>query len=100
MSTAHAPGPWQYTHDKGSDFELKGADGTLVVCGCGCCGSPNLGGNVEANARLIAAAPDLLDALEWLVALLPDPELDADNVQRGLVRKAIAAIAKATGVTA
>lgn len=50
-----------------------------------------------ANARLIAAAPELLDALEWLIALMPDPHLDPDQVQAEYVRKAIEVVAKATG---
>ena len=49
------------------------------------------------NARLIAAAPDMLDSLLDLVALLPDPELDNDSLQREFVIKARAAIVKATG---
>jgi len=54
----------------------------------------------EEDARLIAAAPELLDALLDLVALLPDPELDRDEVQRGYVLAARAVIAKATGEAA
>jgi hypothetical protein len=53
----------------------------------------------SANACLIAAAPDLLQALEMMVALMPDPELDNDAVQRLEVIKARTAIAKAGGVT-
>lgn len=44
----------------------------------------------EANARLIAAAPDLLSALEWAVNSQPE---DADS----WVTEARAAIAKAKG---
>lgn len=57
------------------------------------------GGAPVANAHLVAAAPDLLDALEWLVALLPDPDLDRDTIQRRHVMAARAAIAKAKGDT-
>jgi len=52
----------------------------------------------EANARLIAAAPDLLDALQRFVtacdAYLPEPTHQAFC---GLFASARAAIAKATG---
>jgi len=58
------------------------------------------GATVEANARLIAAAPEMLEALLDLVALLPDPELDVDAVQREYVLAARAVIAKATGEAA
>ncbi len=46
---------------------------------------------------LFEAAPDLLRALQWLVAILPDPELDPDTLQRQHVEAAKAAIRKATG---
>ena len=49
----------------------------------------------EANARLIAAAPELLEALQAYVANDGDQFLEADDP---LYPKAIAAIAKATGV--
>ena len=55
------------------------------------------GEETTANARLIAAAPDLLEALQWLVDILPDPDLDNDELQRTWTRRARAAIAKATG---
>lgn len=47
----------------------------------------------EANARLIAAAPELLEALQELLEV--QAELDAEIAER----KARAAIAKATGET-
>lgn len=54
------------------------------------------GPSMEANARLIAAAPDLLEAL---VALIPDAEAnDFGGPDTGArIAAARAAIAKATG---
>ena len=46
----------------------------------------------EANARLIAAAPELLSWLKWTLKLLPDYVK-----QSGQYEMARAAIAKATG---
>ena len=46
----------------------------------------------KANARLIAAAPELLSWLKWSLKLLPD-----DAKQSGQYEMALAAIAKATG---
>lgn len=66
------PGPWEIggrlgnDKDSHSDFLII-AQSCIVVDGCGCCGSPYLGGETEdeqlANVRLIAAAPKLLDVL-------------------------------------
>jgi hypothetical protein len=55
----HTPGPW---HPTG-----RQADGTIAVCTprpTTICLLQDPGGNDEANARLIAAAPALLAALE------------------------------------
>ena len=48
----------------------------------------------EANARLIAAAPDLLEALQTVVANAPDPYC---AITRAIDAQCRAAIAKATG---
>lgn len=51
------------------------------------------GKNKDGNARLIAAAPEMLEALEELIATL-----DAQSIATGSVgRRAKAAIAKANG---
>ena len=81
----HTPGPWEWNkygallHE---DEIVLGIDG-----GCRRCDYPN-----EANGRLIAAAPDLLDAL---VMVLDDPNaLDGRPRTYEIV---CAAIAKAKG---
>lgn len=58
----HTPGPWvikEIDHDEGARVSFG-----LVGCGCRVYGMPE----GEANARLIAAAPDLLAALESCAA--------------------------------
>lgn len=51
----------------------------------------------EANMRLIAAAPDLLSALEFVMRVISDPEC-AEGIALGSARaKATAAIARAKG---
>jgi hypothetical protein len=54
MTTQHTPGPWKYLRTSGFDY---GSTAYWI---------PGICGNVkdEANARLIAAAPDLLEALK------------------------------------
>jgi hypothetical protein len=94
----HTPGPWTWKYGKGG-YELKimGANGSIVVAGCGCCGSP-FGHNLEYDARLLAASPDLLEALE---ALLDVQEAPREHILLGDWQRAMdaarAAIKKARG---
>ncbi len=64
MKTQHTPGPWTYrqAYDNGEPtaFEVDAGRGNVATVATGA-------GDVdreEANARLIAAAPDLLAALK------------------------------------
>lgn len=64
----HTPGPWRVEAD-GVEIGPKGAFRPFSACGC--CGSPWMMANAdeikEADAKLIAAAPDLLLALQKLL---------------------------------
>lgn len=97
MSTAkHTPGPWRVAYSKFSIVETP--DGAKVAeC-------KNLTGlvNLQANARLIAAAPELLEALrkyELPIDInniaLSCIEFGSEAVEKELQRRA--AIAKALG---
>lgn len=95
----HTPGPWALRRDPGHFDSLTEITG-------GICGNTkpfrftlevSIGGDtdihtLEANARLIAAAPDLLEAL---VAIAGD--FSVQRVSDDLHAKARAAIAKARG---
>jgi type VI protein secretion system component VasF len=85
MITQHTPGPWR--HD--AEWGLVKHGKTEIAA---------LHSGNAANAALIAAAPDLLDALQRFVtacdAHLPEPTHQAFC---GLFASARAAIAKATG---
>ena len=86
MEAQHTPGPWSVAIGDGC-FVVETNDASIrfVIHGS------NQEGDA-ANARLIAAAPDLLDAL---CMVLDDPEaLDGRPLTYECVR---AAIAKATG---
>lgn len=95
MSEAkHTPGPWQYLPESPENCAAIVAK-TAFVCEFFC-------GPAEANARLIAAAPDLLDALvaidnalraAWSNGSLPDSVIPAE-----LAQQCRAATAKATKV--
>ncbi len=76
MGTHHTPGPWAVVvdmrteYDRTSDREsewLAGYDVTSEAGEIVGCEGIITGGNNEANARLIAAAPDLLAACEALL---------------------------------
>ena len=86
MNTKHTPGPWQF--GIGTDF-------SSVVCGDVVIGHTF----ASEDARLIAAAPDLLAALAELVAELDNREAPQGSIYRdtGGMMLARAAIAKATG---
>ena len=92
----HTPGPWRYDRSNGSpttgQHMIAGAKpGYLAeVRDCG-------SGDVQANARLIAAAPDLLDALQAIVKSLSDQDDEGLIEHAQQMIDARAAIAKATG---
>ena len=97
--TAHTPGPWvarmvdsQEWHIDSRHYAQTGAgtwSGLAVAYGCD--DMPDEGARVaEANARLIAAAPELLEALDLLL----------HDRTPWTVSCARAAIAKATGAPA
>ena len=82
MSTQHTKGPWKYLRTSGFDY------GSTAYWLPGICANIK----DEANARLIAAAPDLLVALQHLM-VAHDEQLDY------AFQQAQEAIAKATGET-
>lgn len=89
----HTPGPWQY---KDGSIVAGTGDGehesvALIL------GLVRLEGEWEANARLIAAAPDLLQALEFCETVIRG---DLTTQREGALRISRAAIAKATGEAA
>lgn len=88
----HTPGPWRPGHidhwERGEKIAIRAEhidDQPYIAF------LPDLDGNVEANARLIAAAPDLLEACH--AALCPHSLLTMEDAKQ-MCR---AAIAKAEG---
>ena len=99
MQTKHTPGPWHIgvrTFHAGRDvYGPKGEP--VAVADDAITATPE----AEANARLIAAAPDLLAALEALTACasMSGPAgTTAYLISNERMQAARAAIAKATGV--
>ena len=99
----HTPGPWHADISRSYGFPSSLTPNipiNPVVMGSPVNRSlakvPRLYPEAEANARLIAAAPDLLDALKALTHSLDVEDLVHDD-QRSSFAAAIAAIAKSTG---
>jgi hypothetical protein len=89
MSTKHTPGPWEIVPaDKQIQIHAKGFKGSLALIDWS-------DERANADARLIAAAPELLDqckdALTFMLEMVPLPK---DHPRCMALR---AAIAKATG---
>ena len=91
MATQHTPGPWQYIPDDGT--------GTLPAV---LSAHVNVGGNfyvaqcnVEADARLIAAAPEMLTALTLALAALDQLHREGMREYYPITDQARAAIVKA-----
>jgi len=122
MSGAHTSGPWLLCHhlkSKEHDESCKcgyrgsvwGSDGEHIVCEMGATHTPGQEGLsppdyersvVLANARLIAAAPELLEALQTLLRVWPNTDKIPGWCERWSDAQISGqlAIAKATGVTA
>ena len=81
----HTPGPWRVVQDP-TNLSLQVYGQTLALFECWRRSDEQ---TELANARLVASAPELLEALEFVIRGVPD-------TWEG-VQKAHAAIAKATG---
>lgn len=103
MSAKHTPGPWAIRYDY--VVQAQSFDGGRLVPVAQPYGVNSDGTDLFANARLIAAAPDLLEALSKFVEFAEQygevvfsgggmPVIDAMNA---CTTKARAAITKATG---
>jgi hypothetical protein len=88
MKQTHTPAPWGITPADYSGEPIRVTkhedhpQGDLTICHC----NPHLDTESEANARLIASAPDLLHALEYM---LDRSECESDRkVARAAISKA------------
>lgn len=94
----HTPGPWMVEPLGSACFEVKCECGYFIAtCHDGVRGDRN----ADVNARLIAGAPDLLAALQRIVAVLDKQVASPHLAERASpLAQAKAAISKATGETA
>jgi len=106
MSAAkHTPGPWYWSNEyltsdnERNTWTLLGFGGYGILSCDGDANSPHsLGASGEANASLIAAAPELLEALERLSAQCERLRLPGWAMSDA-ERNALEVIARAKGVT-
>ena len=90
---AHAPGPWINHEDIGATYDANG--NVVMTAGAGCPGEEGEEG--RANARLIAAAPELLEACEEFVEMFKDSSLRLEEDFALLYLGVLEVIAKAKG---
>lgn len=100
MSNKHTPGPWTY-----QPFHFKDAQGAIFMerakgaCTISLTGAASMSQKtLDAHARLIAAAPDLLAACEFVMERALQHS-DPDDVDHAVYKRVSAAIAKAKGET-
>jgi hypothetical protein len=108
VSDGHTPGPWRAVN-RGTGWEIHHfSDATLPGCWCGtadCHGKLPEGMRTdfdrEADARLAAAAPELLAALQDVMSWIRNwsPSFTEDDEWSQAEVAANAAIAKATTLT-
>ena len=90
MTTTHTPGPWKIAgHGNGAGILEIDATSTKALCGV-------IRGSL-ADARLIAAAPDLLAALRLALEFCERLDEEGSPARDNLTRDAIRAALKKAG---
>lgn len=104
MTTTHTPGPWRvsgfYIAADEPTRDKRGSHRQVADWTCGLAGVSDASDLQKANARLIAAAPELLAALKRATQLMEDADLDDESPNDDgyiLLQACRAAIAKAEG---
>jgi len=95
MTAKHTPGPWELIPTKLAGITDLRAQGRHLLRI-----SDSRVGHIDANARLIASAPDLLEALKALLNRVDPANKEREITPKSLLQKmdqARAAIAKAEG---
>ncbi|MBA3589663.1 hypothetical protein [Methylibium sp.] len=96
--TTHTPGPWAAAHfpsETENRYCIRGAGDFFCTVDSR---APRLVREMQSNARLIAAAPDMLDALRLALDYCESGAVD-DSIPGTLSETIRDAIAAATGAT-
>lgn len=92
MSAAHTPGPWSYVRNpENTRWIIDSAPSHAIACTAGY--EPDN----EANARLITAAPELLEAAKWAADNYENININHVDYRVEVKRRMDDAIAKARG---
>lgn len=104
MDGKHTPGPWHFDDGGDGDLEIWSAayHPTMPLCSVGNYGPAGPSSTDNANARVIAAAPELLEACERVLKESVRVEYDEDGpacaeMAYEVLEVVRAAIAKAEG---
>lgn len=87
MKNLHTPGPWRVNKKVNTSVEQATApQGMVLICQCEDPDGARINKEDAANARLIAAAPELLEALKAIVELniFNDSIKGFDKAQRAI----------------
>jgi hypothetical protein len=97
MSAAHTPGPWKWSKAHNGLTYIYDAKGRVIARVFRPAGMSQ--GEQQANARLIAAAPELLNSLILMVRTHDEPAetLLQETKEMLWLEQARSVIAKATG---
>jgi hypothetical protein len=83
----HTPGPWKYsTEPQPNGCPIIGAQGLMIAMLAHTVNQADQRETALANARLIAAAPDLLEFAQWVLSLKTGGMIEARA--RAVVTKA------------
>lgn len=95
MTTKRTPAPWKVEKTHEGDYLAIFGSGLRIADMAGCVNPKYafMPDEVKANARLIAAAPELLEALKWALDVM---EIHEVGIGCGTQKAARTAIAKAT----
>lgn len=87
--TGPSPGPWHVRRWAGADVAIFAGETHIASC--------YLEENGVANGRLVASAPELLEALEGLYSNVADTDTGFIDLESGFMMRARTVIAKAAG---
>lgn len=98
MKTQHTPGPWEPHIYESGGFEIVSAhERKFIITSRNGYQEWDRGNESIDNAHLIAAAPELLEALEAAVSWIEDDRCDDEYIAEEWYHEARSAIAKARG---